>query len=117
MEPGPWEPLDRALDEVYPKLAALSPDKPIALMETGVVEEPGKSKGSWIRSGYGALRVGRYPRVKAVSWWQERWRDLNGGPDRDTRINSSSSSAAAYRRAVASRRFVSRPAYTCVPKG
>jgi hypothetical protein len=117
VEPGPWEPLDRALDEVYPQLAALSPSKPIALLETGVVEEPGKSKASWIRSGYTALRAGRYPRVKAVSWWQERWRDQNGGPDRDTRVNSSSSSAAAYRRAVASRRFISRPSYTCVPKG
>ena len=50
-----WEPLRRALDEAYPKLAALSPTKPIALLETGVIEERDKDKAAWIRAAYDAL--------------------------------------------------------------
>jgi hypothetical protein len=111
-----WEPLRRALDEVYPKLAALSPTKPIAVMETGVIEEQGKDKAAWIRSAYHALRSGRYPRVKAAIWWQERWKNDDGRVS-NVRIDSDPAATAAYQRAVASPAFVDRPEYACAPKG
>ena len=110
-----WEPLRRALDEAYPKLAALSPTKPIALMETGVIEEQGKDKAAWIRSAYGALRTGRYPRVKAAIWWHERWVNEDERVS-DVRIDSDAAATAAYRRAVASPELVDRPEYACAPK-
>jgi hypothetical protein len=110
-----WEPLRRALDEVYPKLAALSPTKPIAILETGVIEERGKNKAAWIRAAYSALRSGRYPRVKAAIWWHERWTNEDDRVS-DVRIDSDSASTAAYRRAVASPQLVDRPEYACAPK-
>jgi hypothetical protein len=111
-----WEPLRSALDEVYPKLAALSPTKPIAVMETGVLEERGKDKAAWIRAAYRALRSGRYPRVKAVIWWQERWKNDDGAVS-NVRIDSDPAATAAYRRAVASPKLVDRPQYACAPEG
>ena len=95
-----WEPLRRALDEAYPKLEALSPTKPIAILETGVIEEQGKDKAAWIRAAYDALASGRYPRVKAAIWWHERWTNED---DRlsDVRIDSDAAATAAYRKAVA----------------
>jgi hypothetical protein len=109
-----WEPLRRALDEVYPKLAALSPTKPIAVMETGVIEEKGKDKAAWIRAAYRALRSGRYPRVKAAIWWQERWVNEDDRVS-DVRIDSDPAATAAYRHAVASPELVARPEYACAP--
>ena len=107
-----WEPLRQALDEVYPKLAALSPTKPIAVLETGVIEEQGKDKAAWIRAAYRALASGRYPRVKAAVWWHERWTNDDDRPS-DVRIDSDSAATAAYRSAVAGPGFVTRPEYAC----
>jgi hypothetical protein len=110
-----WEPLRRALDEVYPKLAALSPTKPIAVLETGVIEERGKDKAAWIRGAYDALRMDRYPRLKAAIWWHERWTNEDDRVS-DVRIDSDPAATAAYRKAVSGARFVTRPAYACAPK-
>jgi hypothetical protein len=107
-----WEPLRHALDEVYPKLAGLSPTDPIAILETGVIEEEGKDKAAWIRAAYRALRSGRYPRVKAAVWWHERWTNQDDRPS-DVRIDSDAAATAAYRKAVAGREFVTRPEYAC----
>jgi glycosyl hydrolase family 26 len=107
-----WEPLSHALDEVYPKLTALSPTKPIAILETGVIEEQGKNKAAWIRAAYRALGSGKYPRVKAAVWWHERWVNQDDRPS-DVRIDSDPAAAAAYRRAIAGGEFVTRPEYAC----
>jgi hypothetical protein len=108
-----WEPLREALDEVYPKLAALSPTKPIAILETGVIEEQGHDKAVWIRAAYRALGSGRYPRVKAVVWWHERWVNQDDRSTSDVRIDSDPAATAAYRKAVAAQEFVTRPEYAC----
>jgi hypothetical protein len=110
-----WEPLRRSLDEAYPKLAALSATKPIAVLETGVIEEQGKDKAAWIRAAYRALRSGRYPRVKAAVWWHERWVNDDDRVS-DVRIDSDAAATAAYRSAVASPDVVDRPQYACAPK-
>jgi hypothetical protein len=110
-----WEPLSSALDEAYPQLAALSPTKPIAIMETGVVEDPSKGrKADWIRDAYDALESGRYPRVKAAIWWQERWRNADGRIS-DVRIDSGAAATRAYRKAVSGPGIVARPQYRCAP--
>ena len=110
-----WEPLRRALDEAYPKLEALSPTKPIAILETGVIEEQGKDKAAWIRAAYDALRMDRYPRLKAAIWWHERWTNEDDRVS-DVRIDSDAAATAAYRKAVAGPQFVARPEYACAPK-
>jgi hypothetical protein len=110
-----WEPLSSALDEAYPRLTALSATRPIAIMETGVVEDrPKGDKADWIRSAYDALGSGRYPRVKAALWWQERWRNADGKVS-DVRIDSDAGATKAYAEAIAGPGFVARPQYRCAP--
>jgi hypothetical protein len=92
----------------------MSATKPIAILETGVLEEPGKDKAGWITAAYQALRSGKYPRVKAAVWWHERWTNSDDRVS-DVRIDSDAAATAAYRRAVASPALVDRPEYACAP--
>ncbi len=107
-----WSLLTDVLDESYPELAALSPAKPLALFEYGVIADsiPGH-KAAWIREGLDALRAGRYPRIKAVSYWHSRFRNALGMIS-NMRIDSSPDVRLAYRAEVADSFFVARPVYS-----
>ena len=70
---------------------------------------------AWIRAAYRALRSGRYPRVKAATWWHERWTNEDDRVS-DVRIDSDRAATAAYRSAVSSPEVVDRPEYACAPK-
>ena len=61
------------------------------------------SKAQWIRQAYASLESGTFPRIRAVSWWNEKF------DDSDLRINSSQQALAAYREAVAADYFLSSP--------
>lgn len=64
--------LRKRLDRVYPALAALGP-KPIAALEFGATEDqahPGR-KAHWIARAIGDVASGRWPRVRAISYWNE----------------------------------------------
>lgn len=100
-----WESFDQVVADqhVYDRLAALT-SKPIAVLETGVAQLPGHDKAAWIREAYGSLASGRYPRIKAVAWWDESYQDQ--GDTVDLRIDSSPSAQAAYRAAVSSATYV-----------
>jgi len=66
--------------------------------------EPSR-KAAWIEDAFAAIRAGRYPRLKAVSWWHEAWDGVN------LRIDSSPEALAAYRRAVQPDGLVTRPRF------
>ncbi len=57
------------------------------------------SKPEWITAAFEALSSGRYPRIRAVSYWHERFRNDDGGPV-NLRIDSSPESLAAYRKGL-----------------
>lgn len=102
----------RQLDAVYPKLRALSRDKPLAVLEWGIAQRPARgTKAGWIAAALRDLRARRWPRIRAVSYWHEDW--LDPGDRRvDLRIDSSPRVRRAYRRGVASGFFTSRPVWT-----
>lgn len=97
---GEAKPFHVILKKIYPQLTALSPKKPLAILEMGVSEERGKrDKAEWIALAFSHLKAGAYPRIKAVSWWNKIYR-----PDRSRsylEVDSSPSSLSAYREAVA----------------
>lgn len=97
-----WPTFRQIMDGAYRELTALSVDKPLAILELGVAEDPERPrrKATWIRGAYKALAAGAYPRVKAVAWWNERFTQDDGFVT-DLRINSSPAALAAYRQAVA----------------
>lgn len=101
----------RLLDDVYPVLCALSPHKPLAVLEWGISQRPGRgTKAVWIREALRVLRSGRWPRIKAASYWHEDWPETDGTVT-DLRIDSSRGASRAYRRGVAPRWFGARPVW------
>jgi len=109
-----WVTFVDKLDRAYDEFAKISATKPLAILEYGVVDDPKSgSKAEWMRQALDAVRNGRYPRIKAVSYWDEAW----GEGDRrvDLRVNSSPEALEAYKKAVADPFFVSKLEFTVVP--
>jgi len=98
------------MDAVYTDLAALSPTKPLAVLEFGAHEGQNWSKADWITDAYSSLASGRYPRVKAISWWNENWEDSPGNWSL-LAVDSSPGSLQAYRVGIANSVFVSTPKF------
>jgi beta-mannanase len=113
-----WESFSGILDNAYPQLAAISSKKPLAVFEFGVLEDPLQgNKSKWIQDALQSIENGRYPRIKAISYWDEKWNDcvivclpkLNG--EIDLRLNSSTSSLDTYRKIISSPFFLTNAQY------
>lgn len=102
-----WNPRFRqVMDDVYSDLVSISSSKPIAVLEFGVIEHAGKP--AWLRDAMTDLSGGRYPRIKAMSYWHSNWENDDGSRSR-MRLDSSRESLTVYREALAN------PAYTEIP--
>lgn len=108
----PVEPIDSQLDRGYRDVAALSRRAPIALLETGVSAAPGRDTGSWTRDAFATIASGRYPRLRGVAWWHERWTSDDGSVS-DLRIDSTAAQLRAYRSATAGGRYVTQLRTAC----
>lgn len=96
---GAAKSFEEKMDELYAELTALSPRRPIALLEMGVSDAMEQDdKAEWIRGALDGIRTGRYPRLKAVSWWNKAFRP--DGTRSTLEIDSSSRSLEAYREGV-----------------
>ena len=102
----PWVSFRRRLDRSYESLAGLSRTKPIAVLEYGAAEDWGepRHKARWIRRAIRDVAARRWPRIRALSYWHERWRNA-GGAVSDLHVDSSSRAKRAYRRGVSRRVF------------
>jgi hypothetical protein len=70
----PRERFRDLVDEVYPRLAALSADKPIMVLEFGhTAGNPQQDAAAWANEAFTDLFSGRWPRIAGFSWWNERW--------------------------------------------
>lgn len=64
------------LDETYPRLAALSSEKPILVAEFGVAKNnPLCGQAEWADAALEDLITFRWPRIFAFSWWNEAWQN------------------------------------------
>ena len=69
-----WPTFREEMDAIYPRLTALTPDKPIALLEFGVTKNnPLGDQALWARTTLGDITSLRYPRLIGFSWWNEMW--------------------------------------------
>ena len=108
-----WPTFTEKLDRAYPEICAISKAKPLAVVEYAVVDDPAHDKPAWIRDALGAIRSGRYPRIKAMSYWNEAWNSR--GTLVDLRANSSPESLAAYKGAIADPFFIPKLEFAAVP--
>ncbi len=60
-------------------------------------------KAEWIENAFSSLESGKYPKVKAVSWWHENFGNSL------LKVNSSAESLNAYKNAVSSLTFITSP--------
>jgi hypothetical protein len=108
-----WRTFSEKLDRAYGEICGISSTKPLAVIEYAVIDDPAHDKPAWIRDALGAVRSGRYTRIKALSYWNEAWDSR--GTRVDLRANSSPASLAAYRDAIAEPFFVPKLEFAAVP--
>ncbi len=68
-------------------------------------------KAEWITDAFKAITYGRYPRIAAVSYWNEVWVNEDGSTS-DLRINSSPEALEAFKENVADTCFTSVVRYS-----
>ncbi len=71
-----WNSFTNILDGAYPELSSISLKKPLAVFEFGVLEDPSQgNKTAWIQDALQSIESGKYTRIKAISYWNEKWND------------------------------------------
>ncbi|MEW5957969.1 MAG: glycosyl hydrolase [Chloroflexota bacterium] len=97
-----WPSFRDEMDAVYPRLAALSSDKPIVLLEFGVAaRNPLGDQAEWAEAALTDLTSRRWPRLIGFSWWNEYWQN-DDNPEHDTtlRVQDNPHLADVFRRLV-----------------
>jgi len=91
------------MDSVYPRLAALSADRPIIVAEFGcAANHPAVAADEWADDALTQLLGRRWPRIIGFSWWNERWpNDENPAHDTIMRVQEVPALAATFRRILA----------------
>ncbi len=106
-----WKTFEQILDAAYDEFTAISPNKPLSVNEFGVCEAPALgNKANWITNALQVIRSGKYPRIKAISYWNEVWQNDDGSIS-DLRINSDTDALNAYKTNIADNFFVSTPIF------
>ncbi len=104
-----WDEFVDVMDSAYNEIIAVSAVRPVALVETAVIEDPkdDNHKAKWITDSYHFLKANRWPRLKAYSYWNE----ISGTAPEvdDMRINSSPQARSAFRAAASDSFFISAP--------
>jgi hypothetical protein len=94
-----WDQFVDVMDRAYDEIELVSHTKPIALVETAVVEDPKSpnQKAQWLADAFAMIQTGRWPRLKAYSYWNEPpWL----AQANDLRVDSSLASLEAFRAAI-----------------
>ena len=95
-------------------MRSIAPEKPPALVEFGVTEDPkAGDKAEWYAEAYDVVTPpdDAYD-FELVSVWSERWNN-GGGVISDLRVNSSPSAREAYRAGIADPALFSSPSFAC----
>ena len=93
-----WPIFRESMDTAYPRLAALTPNKPIILAEFGVTaNNPLGSQSAWADAALADITSFRWPRLVGFSWWNEWWQnDENPLHDTDMRLQTNPSLAQVF---------------------
>lgn len=105
-----WKSFTDIMDVAYPELESLSNEKPFAIFELGIIEDPEMgNKSGWIQDALQSIENNTYPRIKAISYWNEKWND--GDKTIDLTLNSSSETVNVYKEIISSPFFLTDAQY------
>lgn len=95
-------PFREAVDRCYARLAKLAPAKPVAVLEFGCTWNHSSLPCiPWAERALEDLLGGRWPGIRAFSWWNEDWvNDDVKAHDTRMRVQGSSALAGTFRRAL-----------------
>lgn len=107
-----WPIFRDLMDAAYPRLAALSAEKPIIVSEFGVTSNSSLgSAATWATDAWTDLKAARWPRVIGASWWNGRWQnDTNPAHDTTMQLQENAALAAAFAAQVADSTVLDQPA-------
>lgn len=94
-----WRSFDEIFGDLYRRLAALAPDKPIMIAEFAS-SEVGGDKSRWITEAFARIQEA-YPQIKAFVWF-----DIV--KETDWAIDSSSESLEAFRQAMSNKYYLEK---------
>ncbi len=108
-----WEDFTVLVDDAYAAFERMTTSKPFAVLEFGTIEDPLNRyrKADWISNALSAINAGRYPRLKAISYWHERSWDA-ADDSFNMRIDSSRVARDAFVEGLRGGRFISTPQTT-----
>ena len=97
-----WEEFRDGMDALYPRLDALTADKPIFIAEFGVTKNnPLGDQAEWARVALTDLTSFRWPRIIGFSWWNEWWQnDDNPAHNSNMRLQDNHALATIFREMV-----------------
>ena len=99
-----WWSFQDVLDDSWEEIASISNEKPIAILEWGVIEKgnPNK-KANWIKNAIKTVVSGGkyFPKIKAMSYWHENFDQTL------LRIDSSPKALKAYKNGIQNDDFIS----------
>ncbi|MGB9980054.1 glycoside hydrolase family 26 protein [Methanobacterium sp.] len=105
-----WESFNQIMDTSYPQLEGLSPSKPLAVLEFGVMDKDSK-KAEWLKEAFQSIESDKYPRIKAISYWNEAWENDDGSTS-DLTLNSSQDVLNTYKSVIKSNYFVDKAVFS-----
>jgi hypothetical protein len=93
---GAWTSFNTVFEDTYRLITTeIAPSKPLMIGETASTEIGG-SKAHWITDALGTQVLDRFPRIRAIVWFNKSWNRM------DWPIESSDAAASALRAAIAS---------------
>jgi len=108
-----WPSFAEGMDAAVPRLVALAPDKPVAVLEFGVTQgNPRGNPAAWADAALRDLTANRWSSVRAFSWWNEAWEnDNNPAHDTDMRVQTVPGLSAVFRSRLSAASVLERPQY------
>src|SRR6185312_6695783 len=97
----------------YRHLLQIAPSKPIMIAETGSLEYGAAEKAVWLRDVLQTQLPKFFPRIKAIVWFNWRWRE--GTAWQDYQIESSATAQNAFREGVASSHYLAGGTLAVLP--
>jgi beta-mannanase len=102
INPSGWTKFYTLFSPTYNALQNLAPEKPAMIAETASTEMGG-SKAQWIADAYSTQLPVKFPKVRAISWFN--WNIVDGEGRWDWPIESSESAQASFSNAISSPYF------------
>ncbi len=97
-----WNDFRLKFDELYPRLIALTPNKPLVISEFGAPQNnPLGDQAMWARAALEDMISGRWHGIIGFSWWNEHWQnDDNPAHDTTMRLQDNPQLAAVFQQMV-----------------